>query len=158
MASCIAYAVKRALVTLAAMLAVLGAMLATVLFGPMAELHVAPVVNEWRIVNATRTGEMLRWQVYVDKRRSCPPEIKWLARWGGETASLRVVGSTDEPFTQGLGVTAGERATLGPFTAPIPRGWEQADAIKIDAVVTYACGLPWRLPPINAQEQAAETQ
>lgn len=151
MAEFILLAVKRALVTLASGLAVIGGLAVAVLFGPEAELRIAPVVNEWRIIDPRRTGDQLQWSVLVDKRRSCPPETRWLARWGNETASLKVAGPSGEMFRDGIGVLAGERAVVGPFTAPIPRGWQEADAIRIAAVVTYSCGLPWRSMPFTAE-------
>ena len=155
-AACYIWALKRAVVTIAAAISAFGVAILILLFGPFAELRVAPVVNEWAIVDARRDGDMLSWRVRVDKRRGCSPETRWLARWGSEAASLRVNGPAGNPYQDGLAIEAGERVTVGPFTAPVPRGWEHADAIRIDAVVTYSCGLPWRLPPLHAAEAIAK--
>lgn len=141
MTEAIGFACRRFATTLAMMFSVIGAGVSVVLIAPVIEVKINPPVQKWEIVEAERRGDMLSWRVAVDRRRDCTPEIRWFARWGGQTANLNVVG-----------ISAGGNATIGPFSALIPRGWQNSDDIRIDAVVTYGCGMPWRLPPMDVRE------
>jgi hypothetical protein len=158
MTDAIRFACRRLASTMAAMFGVVGVALTILLVAPVIELKINPPVLEWEIVNAQRVGNKLSWSVAVDKQRNCSAVTRWLARWGGQTASLNVTGPSGLPYQDGIAVMAGERTIVGPFTALIPRGWEQADDIRVDAIVLYECSTPWRLPPIDVSERVAVEQ
>lgn len=155
MTDAIRFACKRLGVTLAAMFGFIGLALSILLVAPVIELEINPPIMKWEIVQAERRGDVLSWHVSIDKRRNCAPTTRWLARWGNQAVSLNVIGPSGQPFVDGIGVLAGERLVVGPFTAMIPRGWQNADGIRIDALVLYDCGTPWRLPPMDVSEQIA---
>ena len=158
MTEALRFACRRLASTIAATFGFVGLALSILLVAPVIELTTNPPVLKWEIVGAARSGDTLSWSVAVDKRRNCTPSTRWLARWGGQTSSLNVTGPSGLPYQDGLAVMAGESVIVGPFSASIPRGWQQADGIKIDAVVTYDCGTPWRLPPIDVSERVAVEQ
>jgi hypothetical protein len=155
MTNAIRYACRRLASTIAATFVVIGLAVTVLLVAPVVELQINPPTIQWEIVQAERRGDTLSWHIAIDKRRNCSPATRWLARWGDQTATLHVITPTGQPFVDGVGVFAGNRLVVGPFTAMIPRGWHDADGIRIDALVSYDCGTPWRLPPMDVSEQVA---
>jgi hypothetical protein len=158
MTDAIRFACRRLGTTLAAVFGLIGLAFSIILVAPVIELSVNAPVSEWEIVQAERRGDELSWHIAVDKRRNCAPTTRWIARWGDQSVTLHVLGPSGQPLVDGIGVLPGNRLVVGPFTAAIPRGWHDADGIMIDALVSYDCGTPWRLPPINVREQVAIEQ
>lgn len=154
--SCFRYAAKRTGIVVLSAFTAFGMLVAALLVGPQAELRFAPPIASWEIIKAHRDGDDLSWSVSVDKLRSCPPAITWLARWGKETRVLFNVLLDGHPQEPGRMIaTAGDDIIIGPYTAPVPRGWEVAEAIEIDATVKYDCGSPWPLPPLDVRGAVA---
>jgi len=150
------HALYRIFTVLMAACSVIGLVFLVLIWGPAVELRFAYPVAEWEIVKASRAGNTLTWSVFVDKRRDCPPVIVWQARYDGETRVLRPVMFQGQPTVDRLIVQTGERTIVGPFTAPVPEGWEDARKIEVDALVKYNCGSPWPLPALNVQGTVAK--
>lgn len=148
--ACIGYALKRAGLVMVGGFAAIGAFALVMLAGPQVELRFAPPIAVWEIVNAKRDGNFMTWAVHVDKLRSCPPKITWLAQWGQERRILPGVLLDGTPAVADRMIAhAGESLIIGPYEAPVPKGWEDADSILIDASVKYDCGSPWALPTLD---------
>jgi hypothetical protein len=155
MTNAIRFACRRFASTITATFVIIGLAVTVLLVAPVIELRLNPPTTQWEIVQAERRGDELSWHIAVDKRRNCAPTTRWLARWGDQSVSLHVVDPSGQPWVDGIGFIAGNRLVVGPFTAMIPRGWHDADGIMIDALVSYDCGTPWRLPPMDVREQVA---
>ena len=148
------WAWRRFSMTMFAALCAIGALLSILLLGPVLEVKVNPPVRAWQIVDAKRNDNSLEWYIIVNKRRdSCVSSITWVGRWGKEVALLRAVWPDGTP-ANGANVRVGvnEEAKYGPFRATVPRGWDGADDIAIDATVIYNCGTPWPLPSVPVEE------
>jgi hypothetical protein len=150
------YALYRTGSVLMSGMAVIGMLMILLLVGPSVELRWAYPVAIWEITDPRRVGDRLTWYVTVDKRRDCTPEVVWQAKWNRETRVLRAVTLDGDAVLNRSVVQAGEFAILGPLTSLVPKGWEQADAIRLDAIVSYKCGSPWPLPPLDVQSVVAK--
>lgn len=148
--ACVVDALKRAGLVLFGGAAMIGVFAMVMIAGPQVELRFAPPIAVWEIVNAKREGNFMTWSVQVDKLRSCPPSITWMAQWRKERRILPSVLLDGTPAVNDRMIAhAGESLIIGPYESPIPKGWEDADAILIDATVKYDCGSPWALPPLD---------
>jgi hypothetical protein len=148
--ACIGYALKRAGLVMVGGFAMIGAFAIAMLAGPQVELRFAPPIAVWEIVDAKREGSFMTWSVQVDKLRSCQPQITWVAQWGKERRILPSVLLDGTPAVADRVIArAGDNVIIGPYEAPVPKGWEEAESILIDATVKYDCGSPWALPPLN---------
>lgn len=136
--------------------ALLGIIGAAVLVFPAVELKIAPPVRAWQIVDVKRDGNMLRWFVFVDKRRDCRSTVRWFGRSDGVILPLPGAWPAGNPADgSSVRIAPGERGKFGPISAPVPMPWLTAREISIDADVVYNCGTPWALPAVPVEEAIA---
>lgn len=136
--------------------AIAGVIATIILAYPTVELKFNPPVAAWQIIDATREGNMLKWFIYVDKRRDCRSTIRWFGRT--EVGILPLRGIWPDGFQANgsrISIRAGERGRFGPLFAVIPEPWLNAKSISIDADVVYNCGTPWALPAVPVEEAIA---
>lgn len=111
----------------------IAAVVLVLVFGPRAELLLAPPVSLWEIHNPRIEAGEIRWSVLVAQVRDCRADVVWRS---GATV-LAVAGP---PFD----FKRGEAAEIGTYRTPAPPG-----ATEISATVTYNCGWPWALAAIS---------
>jgi hypothetical protein len=146
-AESIQYASGRALKTIKTALSVLGMMFLMVVIVPSLELKISPPVSTWDIVNVQREGRTLTWDVLILKHRDCRANTTWVLKGGGRMARID---NWTAPLIPGLEL--GVQTIVGPFQTMIPAGMEKLPDLKLDATVSYDCGIRWTLPKVDVKE------
>lgn len=110
---------------------IIGFTISVLVFGPRAELAVAPAVNVWEIVQAEEAGGQTRWHVKINAARKCVPLVAW-----------QIDGRPVQVKGPPMVIPAGRAMTLGPFVSDTVGN-------TLTASVSYNCGSPWRLHEIQ---------